>query len=67
MEIYFFAICTWPNWPVRAKILSRFQFEGKTDVWISQVRRVKACAIEEPLLAYLIRLDFKVYFVYQGT
>ena len=34
-------ICTWPNWPVRAKILSRFQFEGKTDIWISQVRRVK--------------------------
>ena len=34
----FFAIFTWP---VRAKILSRFQFEGKTDVWISQIRRVK--------------------------
>ena len=33
--------CTWPNGPVRAKILPRFQFEGKTDVWISQVRRVK--------------------------
>ena len=36
---YFF--CTWSNSPVRAKILSRFQFEGKNDVWISQVRRVK--------------------------
>ena len=24
--------------PVRAKILPRFQFEGKTEVWISQVR-----------------------------
>ena len=34
--------CTWPNRPVGAKILSGFQFEGKTDVWISQVRRVKA-------------------------
>ena len=34
-EKIFFAICTWPNSPVRAKILSRFQFEGKNDVWIS--------------------------------
>ena len=38
----FFTICTWPNWPVGAKILSEFQIEGKTDVWISQVRRVKS-------------------------
>ena len=38
----FFAICTWPNSPVRAKNLSRLQFEGKNDLWISQVRRVKA-------------------------
>ena len=37
-----FTICTWPNGPVRAKILQRFQFEGKTNVWISQVRRVKS-------------------------
>ena len=37
----FFTICTWPNRPVGAKILSGFQLEGKTDVWISQVRRVK--------------------------
>ena len=37
----FFTICIWPNWPIRAKILPRFQFEGKTDVWIIQVRRVK--------------------------
>ena len=29
---YFFAICAWPNLPVRAKILSRFQLEGKNDV-----------------------------------
>ena len=36
----YFTICTWPNGPVRANILLRFQFEGKTDVWISQVRRV---------------------------
>ena len=36
-----FTICTWPNWPVGAKILTGFQIEGKTDVWISQVRRVK--------------------------
>ena len=40
-EIFFFTICTWPNWPVGAKFLSGFQIEGKTDVWISQVRRVK--------------------------
>ena len=37
---FFFTICTWPNGPVRAKILPRFQFEGKIDVWISQVRCV---------------------------
>ena len=37
----FFTICTWPNRPVGAKNFSGFQFEGKTDVWISQVRRVK--------------------------
>ena len=36
----FFTICTWPNRPVGAKILSGFHIEGKTDVWISQVRRV---------------------------
>ena len=35
---YFFAICTSP---VRANILSRFQYEGKNDVQTSQVRRVK--------------------------
>ena len=34
----FFTIWTWPNWPIGAKILLRFQFEGKTDVWISQIR-----------------------------
>ena len=30
----FFIICTYvrPNGPARAKILPRFQFEGKTDV-----------------------------------
>ena len=37
----FFTICTCPNGPARAKFLQRFQFEGKTDVGISQVRRVK--------------------------
>ena len=37
-----FTICTWPNRPVGAKILPGFQIEGKTDVWISQVRRVNA-------------------------
>ena len=36
-----FTVCTWPNRAVGAKILSGFQFEGKTDVWITQVRRVK--------------------------
>ena len=39
-KIFFFTICTWPNRPVGAKILSGFQIEGKTYVWISQVRRV---------------------------
>ena len=39
--IYFFATYTWPNWPVRAISLLRFQFEGETDVWISQIRHVK--------------------------
>ena len=37
----FFTVCTWPNWPVGANILSGFQIEGKTYVRISQVRRVK--------------------------
>ena len=37
----FFTVCTWPNRPVGAKNLSGFQFEGKTDVWISHVRRLK--------------------------
>ena len=37
----FFTVCNWPNRHVGAKILSGFQFEGKTDVWISQVRSVK--------------------------
>ena len=41
----FFAKCTWPNSPVRAKFLSRFQLEGKKDVWTSQVRRVKKVKI----------------------
>ena len=36
---YFFTIFTWPNGPVRAKILPRFQLEGKTDVRISQVSK----------------------------
>ena len=53
----FFTICTWPNRPVGAKILSGFQFEGKTDVWISQIRRVKY------LLIYLevLNLNFQSY------
>ena len=40
-KVFFFTVCTWPNRPVGAKILSGFQFEGKSDVWTSQVRRVK--------------------------
>jgi len=40
-EIIFFATCTWPYWHVWANFLSRFQIEGKIDVWISQVVRVK--------------------------
>ena len=39
---FLFAICTWPNSPVKTKFLSRFQFQGKSCVWISQVRRVKS-------------------------
>ena len=38
-----FTICTWPNRPVGAKLLPGFQIEGKTDLWISHVRRVKKC------------------------
>ena len=37
IEKSFFVICTWSN-------LSRLQFEGKSDVWISQVRRVVSSA-----------------------
>ena len=37
----FFTVCNWLNRPVGAQILSGFQIEGKTDVWINQVRRVK--------------------------
>ena len=29
----FFAMSTWPNSPVRAKILSSFQYEGKNDAY----------------------------------
>jgi hypothetical protein len=29
---FFFVKCTLPNSPVRAKVLSRFQFEGKNNV-----------------------------------
>ena len=46
----FFAICTLPNSPVRAKVLSRFQFEGKNEVWTSKVRHVK----EARELAFMI-------------
>ena len=49
----FFTICTWPNRPVGAKILSGFQFEGKTDVWISQVRHVKVKSLINVLIALL--------------
>ena len=52
----FFTICTWPNRPVGAKILSGFQLEGKTDVWISQVRRVKLQALKLILFHFLTRL-----------
>ena len=52
-QIFFFAICTWPNWPVTAKILSRFQFEGKTDVWINQVRRVNLRLISDSFFIFL--------------
>ena len=36
----FFTICAWPNWHYGEKILPRCQFEGKTEVWISEVRSV---------------------------
>ena len=51
---YFFTICAWPNWHVRAKILPRFQFEGKTDVWISQVRRVNKLFLKVDLNSHPI-------------
>ena len=35
-----FAICTWPNSSAKSKILSRYQFQGKNGIWISQVGRV---------------------------
>ena len=34
------------TWPVGANILPRFQFEGKSDVWISQVRHVKGISFD---------------------
>ena len=61
-EIFFFAICTRANGYVRANILLRFQFEGKTDVWISQVRHVKLAVIDcFPTYCYLTR-NFLVSF-----
>ena len=56
-----FTICTWPNGHVRAKILPRFQFEGKTDVWISQVRHVKANMIGWVELKY----DYDFWYIYK--
>ena len=47
-----FTICTWPNRPVGAKILSGFQIEGKTDVWISQVRRVKKWYLDKVEISF---------------
>ena len=35
---------------LRAKILPIFQFEGKTDVWISQVRRVKGITVTSSMI-----------------
>ena len=52
-------MCTWPNRPVGAKILSGFQFEGKTDVWISQVRRVKV-DLESSMHVFLQRRFMKL-------
>ena len=44
-NIFFTLLCTWPNGPVRAKILPRFQFEGKTDVCqVRYVNKVKLAA-----------------------
>ena len=43
-----------------AKILPRFQFEGETDVWISQVRRVKEVRAE--ILKFLYWLTQKRHF-----
>ena len=37
----FLDICTWAKSPINVKFLSNWQLEGKRDVWISQVRRVK--------------------------
>ena len=54
----FFAIWTWPNQPVRAKKLSRFQIEGKNHVWISQVRCVML--ISAVLFSTFWGVEFKV-------
>ena len=42
-----FAICTWPNSSVRAKILSKFQFEGKNHVWINFRILTRICTLWE--------------------
>ena len=55
-------ICTWPNWPAGAKILSGFQIEGKTDVWISQVRRVKDMSLKNLWNGSINSNNFKNYF-----
>ena len=63
-----FTICTWPNWPVGANILSGFQIEGKTYVWISQVRRVKLSYPvhgNDKVLVGFNRLHVKKYYSYE--
>ena len=55
----FFTICTWPNRPVAAKILSGFQFEGKSDVWTSQVRRVNSFSNHDCILHYISYNNFR--------
>ena len=63
-EIFFFTICAWPNWPIGAKILPRFQFEVKTDVWIIQVRRVKMSTCTKDYSCQLKVLMFDHNFIF---
>ena len=54
------SLCTWRK---IENNFSRFQFEGKNDVWISQVRRVKW--IEENAFDFALKISIVMY-IYWG-